>query len=843
MNPPHALASGHAALHLLREVLDLDTDAERERLLVARCTDAPGLAAQVRAMLARIDAGELETIPRDEDADVLVGTRLGPFRVGQRIGRGGMGVVYRGAREGSDFAQHVALKLIRRGFDFDDVQARFLRERRILARLSHPNLARFIDGGVAPDGRPWFALEYVDGESITRWCDARRLDVRARVKLFIDVCATVQYAHTQLVVHRDLKPANVLVDASGAVRLLDFGIALLLDDDTAANGLTAPGSRPALTPEYAAPEQFVGEAVGVATDVYSLGVILYELSSGVLPYEINRTDPEIARRTVRETPPQPLPAAIARGGEASASSARSDAMRGRLAARRTSLRAYRVDVRGDLARIVDKALAKEPARRYATVQAFADDLGRWLDGAPVHVSGNGRGYRIGKFVKRHRAILAVATLSALGLLVATALALRSAHNERLQREEAVAEVARSNAVREYLALMFRNATQRHESDALTADAVLKQGADEIFEYFRDQPETGQTTALMLSELYAALGNPEGSAPLLEKLLDWPGIESNPEVLASARSGMATVMHHRGRDEEARSLLGAAQAFWNTRPDRFLGKLSASRTLQARLERQQGRPDAAIATFEQAIREFRTLRGTPDAEAAYALVSLSITLAQVSRVEEALARASASVTEYTQLGQADSVEGLSALGNRAAIASMLGRDESALADMREVSAKLVVFGASEGLAKADTQLGELLAKLGHFDEALPILRGAMAMAVQYGGEDGRLAAGVRQRLAQACLDAKRIEEAEPLVDRVLEHARSAYGEESRDTGIAYRLRAQLRGAQSRFDEALVDLGKAEGIFRAMGSNGKRQLARIDELRMRIRGSSHTTPRAH
>jgi tetratricopeptide (TPR) repeat protein len=296
------------------------------------------------------------------------------------------------------------------------------------------------------------------------------------------------------------------------------------------------------------------------------------------------------------------------------------------------------------------------------------------------------------------------------------------------------------------------------------------------------------------------------------------------------------MHHRGRDEDARSLLGAAQAFWNTRPDRFLGKLSASRTLQARLERQQGKPDAAIATLEQSIREFRTLRGTPDADAAYALVSLSITLAQVGRVEEALARADASVTEYTQLGKADSVEGLTALGNRAAIASMLGRDESALADMREVSAKLVVFGASEGLAKADTQLGELLAKLGRFDEALPILRSALAMAVQYGGEDGRLAAGVRQRLAQACLDANRDEEAEPLVDKMLEHARTAYGEDSRDSGIAYRLRAQLRATQHRSDEALADLARAEDIFRAMGKNGERQLAKIDELRIRIKDSA-------
>jgi tetratricopeptide (TPR) repeat protein len=652
------------------------------------------------------------------------------------------------------------------------------------------------------------------------------------VRLFLDVCAAVQHAHTHLVVHRDLKPANILVDAQGSVRLLDFGVAGLLRGDGQVTRITAGGMQPAMTPEYAAPEQFGDDDdVGVSADVYSLGVILYELVCGVLPIDVDRLSRAASERAVREQQPQSLAQAIARpvAGPLRDGARQGDPTVTRLAARATSLRAYRHAVRGDLVRIVETALAKEQDRRYATVQALADDLQRWLAGSPVRVSGNGLGYRIGKFVRRNRVSVGIATASALGLVAATAIAVQSARSERLQREEATAEVARSSAVRDYLTLMFRTATRNRPTGALTADEVLKQGASDIFEHFRDQPRTGQTTALMLSELYAALGDPEGAAPLLERLLQWPGIEANPDILASARFAMATVEHHRGNDEHARSLLSAAQAYWSSRPERFLARLGASRTLQARLERLQGNTDAAIETLEQSIREFRALRARPDDEVASALVTLSITLAQAGRIEEALAQADASVVEYADLGRADTVEGLTALGNRAAVASMLGRDAPALADMHEVSGKLAVFGASEALAKADAQRGELLAKLGRFDEALPLLRDALAMAIRFGGPEGRLAAGVRQRLVQACLDAGRAAEAAPLVDDVLAQALRSSGNASRDTGIAYRQRAQLRAAQHRRDEALADLRTAQDIFEGMGANGASQLRKVEQLR--------------
>ena len=429
------------ALRILREALDTDP-GERDNFLSMRCGADTPLRERVDALLRGIaddeSASPDDALSEAAPEDTLVGSLLGPFRVIERIGRGGMGIVYRGEREGADFSQQVAIKLIRRGFDFDDIRERFLRERRILARLSHPNLARFIDGGIAVDGRPWFALEFVDGQSITAWCDAQRLDIDARVKLFLDVCAAVQHAHTQLVVHRDLKPANILVDADGNVRLLDFGIAKLVE----AEGLSAHttvGARPLMTPEYAAPEQFGGEVAGVATDIYALGVILYELVAGVLPIDVDRHDYSSAERLVRDQPPAPLAMAIARVSKDAETGDHAPLAR-RLLVRNSTLHSFRGIVRGDLTRILETTLAKEPDRRYASVQDFANDLSRWRTGAPVHVSGNRLGYRLSKFIGRNRIGVGIAAAAILLIVGMTAY-----HVSTLNAQLAHTEVERNRA--------------------------------------------------------------------------------------------------------------------------------------------------------------------------------------------------------------------------------------------------------------------------------------------------------------------------------------------------------------------------------------------------------------
>ena len=821
-------------VRIFREALDVEPGIERERFLAERCGGDDVSRARTEALLRRVAAEEDERIddaPASADEpprDALLGTCLGPFRLLECVGRGGMGVVYRGLREDADFAHEVAIKLIRRGFDFDDVHARFLRERRILARLSHPNLARFIDGGMAPDGRPWFALEFVRGETVTRWCDGRRLDLRARTRLFLDICAAVQYAHAQLVVHRDLKPANILVDDDGRVHLLDFGIARLLggDGDDEANAQpTTIGARYALTPEYAAPEQFGGEPAGVATDVYALGAVLYELVSGALPCDVSRADLVAAERTIRMVPPVALAQAIMRDGSSEATA--------RLAARCTSPRSYRSDVRGDLSRIADKALAKEPGRRYASVAAFADDLSRWLAGVPVHVSGNAFGYRLRKFVGRNRVALAFALLAALAAVAGMAATIWQMREARVQRDDALAEARRSDAMRNYLMLMFRDAAVQQDTTRVNVREVFRAGTEKLFDRFRDQPEAGQNTALMLSDLFIQLGDVEGAMPLLDRLLQWPGIEANPDVQANARYNLAQIELVRGHAARARELLGQAQAHWTGRPGAAREILNESRSTQAKIERAEGRVDTAIGTLQDAIAERRALVHSDDFEVGNLLNTLSNALVQAGRYEEAEARANDSYRVFEDLGQADTDGGMAALNSRGNAALMMGRNERCLQDYRRVAGMTrALYGETAKLAASLNNLGVVLTRLDRRHEALPHLEEALRIAMAQNGAASPLAVTVRVSLAELYAGLGRAADAAPLAQAAFEIAHERYANNKILVGTTYRARANVRLAEQRRGEARADLEQALALFGAAGKSGEAYIRLMTPLREKL-----------
>ena len=820
------------ALRILRDALDTVPE-ERERFLAERCGGHTVLRQRVETLLREVgdDAAEPPLAPPLALDDALIGVNLGPFRVIERIGRGGMGVVYRGERIDADFAQTVAIKLIRRGFDFDDVQTRFLRERRILARLNHPNLARLIDGGLAPDGRPWFALEFVQGDNILRWCDERRLGLRERVRLFLDVCAAVQYAHSQLVVHRDLKPGNILVGGDGAVRLLDFGIARLLEgsDDGAAT-VTLAGSRYVLTPEYAAPEQFQGAAAGVATDVYALGVVLYELLAGVGPYPLDRHDLTAAERTVRETPPEPLMQAIAR----QVPGAPEEAVR--LSCRNTSISAYRATVRGDLSRILGKALAKEPERRYASVEAFAGDLSRWLDGAPVHVSGNGLRYRLGKFIKRNRIAVGIASALALGLVATSVFALRAAWSERIQRDAAVAEAARVTAVRDYTMLMFREAAEQGRDTTLTARDVLKRSAESLFARFADKPAEGQEIASNLADLYIQIGDIQGAVPLLERLITWPGIEGNPNVLANARYNLAQVEFARGNRERARELFDAAQRYWLGEPVRHELILSESRIVQARFLRAEQKFDEAIAVLDEGIAQRRRLVGD-DRETLGALAAQAFAMLDAGRYEDAIAKVNGALPLAESLDESGLV--LSLMNVRGNASTHLKRFDESIADLSHVlemrrelfgrSAETAVSISNLVLARQQAAKARDASRTRQDVEAdIQLLEEACAMAHEFAGEAAQLTMMVRNALADALVLAGRFDQAQPLAEEGLRLALAHHGDASLVTGMAWRVRSNLRAARHQNAEARADLEQARAVFQRMGKGGKVHLASLDDL---------------
>ena len=397
--------------------------AERNAYLTQICGDDQELRREVESLLAHegFDTfihepikGAARSLATDSDHD-LIGRRLGPYRVAEMIGHGGMGAVYAARRDDDQFNQRVAVKIVKRGMDTGFVLGRFRHERQILASLEHPNIARLLDGGSTEDGRPYFVMEFIEGWTITEFCAANRLSITERIKLFRQICSAVQHAHQKLVVHRDIKPSNILVTASngkdeGAPKLLDFGIAKLLDP-------TQPAADPArtatmmrmMTPDYASPEQVRGLTVTTATDVYSLGAVLYELLTGQRPHRFQSYTPTEIERVVCETEVDPPSQAASKA--ASEAAGESDGLSAKA----------RKQLSGDLDNIILMAMRKEPERRYQSVEQFSDDLLRYLEERPVIARRDTAGYRAGKFIRRHRlgvAATALIIVSLLGGLIA-----------------------------------------------------------------------------------------------------------------------------------------------------------------------------------------------------------------------------------------------------------------------------------------------------------------------------------------------------------------------------------------------------------------------------------------
>jgi serine/threonine-protein kinase len=480
------------ARRVFEDVVELEP-AERATRIDALAAGDPQMAAAVRELLsADARAQSFLSHPEDlllpssaSDAAESVEDRVtdrrgeivGAYRLIEPLGRGGMGEVYLGDRADGRFEQKVAVKLVKRGMDTAEILRRFSRERRILARLEHPGIARLLDAGETPDGRPYFVMELVEGETITDYCRARGLPLEDRLRLFASCCDAADAAHRALVVHRDLKPSNILVTPDGQVKLLDFGIAKLMVDEEGETRLTRLGGG-VLTPAYAAPEQILGGGVTVATDVFALGVVLYELLTGALPYDRRATTPhELSSRVERETAERP--STVAR---------RATELDG--AERKPERWARRL--RGDLDTITMKALAREPERRYPSAAALAEDLRRYLTSRPVQARPDSRGYRLRKFVMRHRLGVAASSLVAAAVLVALAVSLA-------QTAAARREAERAAAAQTFLTSLFEQiAPAEYTGTPPTVQSLLERGSERLDRDLAHQPE-------MLAEMHALLG--------------------------------------------------------------------------------------------------------------------------------------------------------------------------------------------------------------------------------------------------------------------------------------------------------------------------------------------------
>ena len=600
---------------VFEQVLDLDPDL-RDAWLSDRCADDAELRAKVEALLAAhgLTTGILERrlTPATTAlaAEPLLDRRIGPYRVVRELGRGGMGVVYLAERDDGEFRRQVAIKLLRNSPDAEELHRRFIAERQILASLSHPHIAQLLDGGTTDGQLPYLVMEYVDGLPITTYCDRHGLDIASRLRLFVDVCRAVNSAHQNLVIHRDIKPGNILVTASGQVKLLDFGIAKLLN--AAMGGMAVPHTRTAfrvMTPDYASPEQVRGEPLTTGSDVYALGVVLYELLAGRRPYQIrtgsvrelhevvcerepDRPSTWAKRPAPPDDPEAPTPAAIA-------------------SARGTSPDRLQRVLGGDLDAIVMMALRKEPRRRYGSAELLAEDLGRYLRGLPVVARHPSRAYYLGKFLRRHRTGASLGAIAALSLIASTGVAIR------------------------------QTATARRERDRATA--ALTQARQALY-------ESDQTTSFLAGLFDVNVPAPGGAPPGTTEELIARGmgqieqLRNHPLMQARMLEGMGLIYENSGRLADAR--LAYERSIALRRANREGESVEAATTLvrMANTLRLAGSYGAADSAAWQALRVFEKVKGPADPSAAEAWQMLSMLAVYRSDIRgaEAYARRSADI---------------------------------------------------------------------------------------------------------------------------------------------------------------------------------------------------------
>ncbi len=565
---------------LLDALLELDGEARASSLASLREED-PQLADDLEELLAlEADSGDFLSEPLvAPNAGIVPGVTIGPYELDRLLGEGGMGQVWLARRADGLYQRRVALKLLRPGIADPSLRIRFTRERQILARLEHPHIARLLDAGISSDQQPYLALEYVEGDPITDWCRVRQPDTDTRVRLFLQVCAAVSHAHTNLIVHRDLKPSNILVTPLDEVRLLDFGIAKLLDTPESPDN-TRTGLR-TFTLHYAAPEQIRGEPVTTMTDVYSLGVVLYELLSDQKPYQLKRPSDAQWEEAILNTDPIKPSQLIQRNLEGVDNPV---AMRRRLH-----------DVSGDLDNIVLKALSKKPEQRYPSVEALALDLQRQLDGKPVHARPQSIAYRLRKYVGRHRWALATAGIVSLVLVAALGIV-------GWQARQALNEAARAQAMQSFVVALFENAGNAPSSAPLDVRQLLSAGVQRGDRELARQPVVRAELLGLVARLRIGLGDYEEALQLLERqALILRSVDGAPDSLRlQAATDLGRALRMLGRHDECITTMEPLRTL-AIREDRRLPLLvSDFHTQLGRCHRNAGQLDAARILFLRSL---------------------------------------------------------------------------------------------------------------------------------------------------------------------------------------------------------------------------------------------------
>ncbi len=788
----------------IERVLDvaLETDpSEWDALLDRMCSEDAALREAVEQLLSRHASARsfLESPPiavaaalvadarHQEDGGHDVGRRIGAYRLLRQIGRGGMSRVYLAERADGEFEQQVAIKLLRPGLDSDIDHDRFRAERQILAALNHPNIARLLDGGITSEGAPYLVLEYVDGQPLDVYCETNALDVSARIGLVQSIAEATQHAHRSLVVHRDLKPSNILVSPDGVVKLLDFGIAKLLDGATASELATQTAHR-WMTPEYAAPEQIRGEPITTATDVYQLGAVLYELLAGVLPFGRRGASVHgLEAAVLRDAPPLP------------------------------SVAGNRPALRGDLDAIVMQAMRKEPDRRYQSAQALVEDLQRYREGRPVRAHADSRGYRLRKFVGRHRTGVAAATVLMLTLIGASV-------REGTLRARAEGEARKARAVEDYLVSIFAEADPyappKQSGGDLTARAILDRGATRIDSALSGQPEVQAELRQVLGHLHLELGMYDKAAPILLRALDQRRALYGPNdtTVAQSMDSYARALARQDQLDKAEPLLREALA---TR-ERLLGNASSAATESAehlaQLLQDRGQSDSAETLFRRVLSTRRAVTRDSGSQLALSLNNLGLLLWRKGKFDQAdtLYREALDI-EMARLGE-NRLLTAQTIHNLAQLQESRGRyPEAESLYSRALGIKRRILGDTHPSVTVNlNNLGIMMFRyLGKTDEAEPLIREAYALDRHMFGDAHSYTAASLANLATVLQGKGDFTGADSALQRALRINRGLYGKQH--SMIAFNLNnlAGLMVARGQAAEGVTYFQQArdqyEGLF--------------------------------
>ncbi len=803
---------GASADDVFLDALDLPPE-QRSGFLDRACAGDAAVRSEVESLLNAHQRAEsfMEKPAIIEHAqqiaaitDDQAGRMIGPYRIERMIGSGGMGAVYLAQRADDQFNQQVAIKLIKRGMDTDEILARFRRERQVLADLDHPNIARLLDGGATDDGRPYLVMEFVEGRPIVEHCDRRTLTVEQRLRLFQRACAAVHTAHQNLIVHRDLKPANILVTDDSAVKLLDFGIAKMLDAESAGHGdsrdLTVDAMRP-MTPRYASPEQIKGGTITTSTDIYSLGVILYELLTGVTPG--SNTNGTLDSSDSASAPIKPS-TVIARADDDTATTAA-----GQRSSDRPTLQRM---LRGDLDWITLKAIDGDPHRRYSSAADLSADIDRFLNHEPVSAGPPSKLYALRKFIRRRRAAVITGAAAAATVVVVAAIALwgwvtaieaREGESEARQIAQTEADIAA--AVNEFLFSMLRAPDPWTSSRRVAVPRetrvvdVLDEAAEKLDTAFADQPVVEAAVRFGLARTYRNLGETRKAEPHIRRCLELReqafGTDHHETLMAMNELGMTLTAI--GMADEAQSVLERALEVCR----RVLGEddpltLNAWNNLVV-LHHSRGRLPIALTESEQLLDARRRALGPEHTDTLMSMNNLGVMYRQVGRLDDA---------------------------------------ESLLATVLEARRRDLGDDHPDTVA-VKNNLARVYAEQRKLEQSLQLQLEALNAYDRTLGPDHNSTLVVRNNLGVFHRDNDQPREALIEFERVLEARRHTLGDDHRDTIFSMNMLADVLTRLERVDEA-------HALFAEAAARGERTLGkRNTTTAMAMAGCGRTLTMLH